>query len=252
MSRFLDIDLNDKRIPPNYGYKHQSLLSLEHALEPIVSRIDHLRQYIKEALDKCHFPSKHDLTHDESASIYLYTMEWGGRSLYRLLNKDLRSEDPSALTPWANYLKLFEIALTKLPREKKRLWCSTKEDVNKNFIKGSEIIWRSVSSCSTTLNVIKELLGNYTNATLFMIEAVNGRNISGYTKYSGETEVLLGPGTRLSVESDDLKLNNGLKVVHLVEITDKNNETLPAVINKISITSKPGHELFGIGCIKQC
>ncbi|CAF3621146.1 unnamed protein product [Rotaria sp. Silwood1] len=239
MSRFLDIDLNDKRISLNYGYRRQSLLSLEHALEPIVPRIDHLRQYIKEALEKCHFPSEHNLTHDESASIYLYTMEWGAHSLYRLLNKDLRSENPSALSPWGNYLKLFEIALTKLPREKKRLWCGTKDGVNKNFIKGSEIIWRSVSSCSTTRNVIKKLLGNDTNAIFFMIEAVNGRNLSGYTKYPDKNEVLLGPGTRLSVESNDLKFNDGLKVVHLVEITDNNNETLPAVTDTISITSKP-------------
>ncbi|CAF5020537.1 unnamed protein product, partial [Rotaria sp. Silwood1] len=166
-------------------------------------------------------------------------MELGAHSLYQLLNNDLRSEDPSSLTPWANYLKLFEIALTKLPKEKKRLWCGTKDNVNQNFIKGSEIIWRSVSSCSTTLNIIKEFLGNDTNATLFMIEAVNGRNLSGYTKHPDENEVLLGPGTRLSVESDDLKLNDGLKVLHVVEITDKNNETLPAVINTISITSKP-------------
>ncbi|CAF3132854.1 unnamed protein product [Rotaria sp. Silwood2] len=240
MSRFLDIDLNKKRIPPNYGYRNQSLLSLNNALEPIVPRIDNLRQYVKEALEKCHFPSEHDLTHDESASIYLYTMEWGAHSLYRSLNNDLRSEDPSALTPWFNYLKLFEIALTKLPKEKKRLWCGTKDDVNNNFIKGSEIIWRSVSSCSTTLDVIKEFLGNDKNSTLFMIEAVTGRNLSGYTKYPDENEVLLGSGTRLSVESDDLTLNDGLKVVYLVEITDNNNATLPAVMNMISITSKSG------------
>ncbi|CAF3053253.1 unnamed protein product [Rotaria sp. Silwood2] len=240
MNRFLDIDLNNKRVPPNYNYRNQSLLSLEHALKPIVPRIDHLRQYIKEALEKCHFPSEHDLTHDQSASIYLYTMERGVYSLYQSLNNDLRSEDPSALAPWFNYLKLFEIALAKLPKEKKFLWCGTKDDVNKNFIKGSEIIWRSVSSCSTTLNVIKKILGNNKNATFFMIEAVTGRNLSGYTKYPGENEVLLGPGTRLSVESNDLEISDGLKVVHLVEITDNNNETLPAIMNTISIKSKAG------------
>ncbi|CAF3987256.1 unnamed protein product [Rotaria sordida] len=244
MHRFLDIDLNDKRIPPNYGYRNQSLVSLEHALEPIVPRIDHLHQYIKEALEKCHFPSEHDLTHDQSASIYLYTMEWGAQSLYRLLNKDLQSEDPSVLTPWFDYLKLFEIALTKLPTEKKRLWCGTNDNVNKNFIKGSEIIWRSVSSCSTTLNIIKDFLDNDTNATFFMIKAVNGRNLSGYTKYPDEEEVLLGPGTRLSVKNDDLELDDGLKVVHLVEITDNNNEPLPATINTISKTSKSGNSEY--------
>ncbi|CAF1344469.1 unnamed protein product [Rotaria sordida] len=244
MSRFLDIDLNNKKIPPNYGYQNQSLLSLEEALEPIVPRIDNLRQYIKEALEKCHFPSEHGLTHDQSASIYLYTTEWGAQSLYRLLNKDLQSEDPFVLTPWFNYLKLFEIALTKLPTEKKRLWRGTTDDVNKNFINGSEIIWRSASSCSTTLNIIKDLLDNDTNATLFMIEAMTGRNLSGYTKYPDENEVLLGPGTRLNVENDDLKLSNGLKVVHLVEITNNNNEILPVATNTISITSKSGSNGF--------
>ncbi|CAF1189008.1 unnamed protein product [Rotaria sp. Silwood1] len=240
MTRFLDIDLNNKRIPPNYGYQNQSLLSLEHALEPIVSRIVHLRQYIKEALEKCHFPSEHDLTHDESASIYLYTMEWGTYSLYQLLNKDMRSKDPAVLAPWFNYLKLFEIALAKLPREKKRLWCGTKENINKNLLTGSEIISQSMTSCSTRLNVIKEFLDNDTNATLIMIEAVTGRNLSSYSKYPDKNEVLLGPGTRLQVESDDLKLNDGLKVLYLVEITDNNNESLPASMNTISIRSTSG------------
>ena len=195
MSRFSDIDLNKKKLPPNYAYRDRSLLSLEHTVEPIISHIDQLRKHIMKALGKCHFPSEYGLTREESAAVYLYTMEWGDQSLYRLLNKDLRSKDTSVSIPWFNYLKLFENALQKLPKVKKCIWRGMDDSDDKHFTKGSEIIWRSVRSCSTTLNIIKDFLGKDTNATLFMVEAVNGRNLIGYTKYPGENEVLLGPGT---------------------------------------------------------
>ncbi|CAF3923154.1 unnamed protein product, partial [Rotaria sp. Silwood1] len=166
-------------------------------------------------------------------------MEWGNNSLYKIMNQDLRSEDDSATIPWFNYLKLFETALKKLPTVKKCLWRGVDGTVNKNFVKGTEIIWRSVSSCSTSLNVIKDFLGKESNATLFMVEAVNGRNLHGYTRYPGENEVLLGPGTRLRVESDDLKHIGGLKVVHLVEIAENNDEILGTAMESVSVTSKP-------------
>ncbi|CAF3972224.1 unnamed protein product, partial [Rotaria sp. Silwood1] len=230
MSRFADVDLSNEKRPLNSSYRSKPLLSLENALEPIIPRIKHLRQRIEEAMQNCRFPSEHNLTRDQSASVYLYTMEWGNNSLYKIMNQNLRSEDDSATIPWFNYLKLFETALKKLPTVKKCLWRGMDGTVNKNFVKGIEIIWRSVSSCSTSLNVIKDFLGKESNATLFMIEAVNGRNLHGYTRYPGENEVLLGPGTRLRVESDDLKHIGGLKVVHLVEIAENNDEILGTAI----------------------
>ena len=70
-----------------------------------------------------------------------------------------------------------------------------------------------------------------------MIEAVNGKSVSGYTVYPNENEVLLAPGTRLCVVSNALDHVGGLHVVHLKEVADQNGEQLPPI--SVSITEKP-------------
>jgi hypothetical protein len=75
MNRFGDIDISFKWLPPVYGYCSQKLVPLGQALEPIQSQIDELPYYIKTAKKHCQFPSDHHLTQDESASLYIYTME---------------------------------------------------------------------------------------------------------------------------------------------------------------------------------
>jgi hypothetical protein len=80
MSRFTDIESTTKRLPPVYGYLTHQLVTLQKALEPISSQIDHLDRFRKIANNECHFPSEHGLTREESAAIFLYTMEWGENS----------------------------------------------------------------------------------------------------------------------------------------------------------------------------
>ncbi|CAF4557379.1 unnamed protein product [Rotaria socialis] len=67
-------------------------------------------------------------------------------------------------------------------------------------------------SCSTSLSIIKNFVGS--NSTLFLIEAVNGKDISNYTNFPSESEVILCPGTRLRVVSDPLD-QTPMCVVHL-------------------------------------
>ena len=40
MNRFGDIEPSSKRLPPVYGFRSEKLVSLETALEPVVSQID--------------------------------------------------------------------------------------------------------------------------------------------------------------------------------------------------------------------
>ncbi|CAF5227903.1 unnamed protein product, partial [Rotaria magnacalcarata] len=87
MNRFGDIDASNKRLSPVYGYRSEKLVSIEKALEPILPHIDELPHYIKIAKKHCHFPSEHGLTQDQSAAVYIYTMEWGDTTLYHVLNK---------------------------------------------------------------------------------------------------------------------------------------------------------------------
>ncbi|CAF5107271.1 unnamed protein product, partial [Rotaria magnacalcarata] len=49
-------------------------------------------------------------------------MEWGDTTLYRVLNKALRSENRQALRIWFPYMKLFDTALDKLPTVKEAVW----------------------------------------------------------------------------------------------------------------------------------
>ena len=135
MNRFGDVDYSFNRLPPVYGYCTEKIVSLEKALEPIQSQIDQLPSFIMIAKEFCHFPSEHGLTKDQSAAVYIYTMEWGDTTLYRVLNNALRSENRQALKIWFPYLQLFDTALDKLPTVKEILWRGVPLDIGKNFTK---------------------------------------------------------------------------------------------------------------------
>ncbi|CAF2065347.1 unnamed protein product [Rotaria magnacalcarata] len=234
MHRFTDIESTSKRLPPVYGYLTHQLLPLQEALKPISSQVDQLDRFSRIAKNECKFPSEHGLTRDESAAIYLYTMEWGEDSFYKVINRYLRAEDRSTLQPWFGYLKLFDTAVQKLPTVRKNLWRGIAADIAKNFKNGHEFTWWAISSCSTSVNIIKDFLGS--NSTLFLIEAVNGKDISGYTNFPKESEVILCPGTRLRVVSDPLD-HAPMRVVHLQEISDEAEDQLTSSFDAMSVAS---------------
>ena len=221
MLRFTNVDHTMRKLPPIYGYQSHPLLSLRKALNPILSRIDRLDEYITIANRECHFPSEHGLTGDESASIYIYTMDWGEQSLYRVLNETLRVEDRSVLVPWNGYLKLFDTALKKLPSVQESLWRGVNSNVAFAFKKNQNPTWWAISSCSSSVDVVKKFLGE--TSTLFMIEAKNGKSISAYSKFKQENEVILWLGTRLRMKSGVLD-HPSISVVHLLETTDSDGD----------------------------
>jgi hypothetical protein len=239
MNRFSDIDLNNKRLPPVGGYWNENIVSLEEALEPSPSpRLNELNRSIKTAKKYCTFPSEHGLTRDESAAVYLYTMEGGQNSFYKVLNEALRSENRPALKPWFPFLKLFDVAVNKLPTIKGNIWRGVPGHISGQFTKGQVLTWWSISSCSQSMDIIQSFLGSGINSTLFMIEAVNGKDVSAYSYYPNENEVLLTLGTELQVKSNTLKHHGGLSIVHLVELGDDDVEQLPKAIAKMDLKPK--------------
>jgi hypothetical protein len=216
-NRYTDIIATNEKLTEIYGYKNHPLLPLEKALEPLLPYMQQLDSYIKEAKRYCCHPSEHRLTKDESAAVYLYSIEWGHQSLYRVLNSVLRSKNRSLVNPWLAYLKLFHTAIKKLPTVEDILWRGVPNDISINYKKGQEIVWWSESSCTTSIDVVKDFVGS--NSTIFMIKAKNGKNLTGYTKYPYENEVLLPSGTHLRVKSDPLELELGTKIVHLEEVS---------------------------------
>ncbi|CAF4004090.1 unnamed protein product, partial [Rotaria sordida] len=237
MNRFGDIEVSFKKLPPVYGYRSAALVSIEKALEPIQSQIDELPYYIKIAKRNCHFPSEHGLSRDQSAAVYIYTMEWGDITLYCVLNKALRSENRQALKIWFPYLKLLDTALDKLPTVKEAVWRGVSLDIGKNFTENQIVTWWSVNSCSSSVKVIKDFLDNDKKSTLFLIEAVNGKKISGYTEYENENEVILRMGSQFRVKSDPLEQSNGSHVVHLIEIDDNDDQSLASAMNDMYLTA---------------
>ncbi|CAF1157222.1 unnamed protein product [Adineta steineri] len=243
MNRFIDIDLTSKRLPAVYGYHSQQLVSIEKALEPIETQINGLKVYIKTAKKYCYYPSDDGLTRDESAAVYIYTMEWDETSLYRLLNKALRDANRQNIKIWFPFLKLFDTALDKLPTVKESVWRGVPLDIGKNFTKNHVLTWWTVNSCSSSVNVIKNFIGNNKSSTLFLIEIINGKKISGYTAYENEDEVILKIGTQFRVKSDPLKQSNQSHIVHLMEIDDNDDEdSLASPLNNLTVKPKPSNQ----------
>ncbi|CAF2163017.1 unnamed protein product [Rotaria magnacalcarata] len=231
MSRFMYIDQTTIRLPPVHGYRTHPLLPLRKALDPIISQIEKLEESIKFAKSECHFPSEHGLTHEESAAIYLYTMEWGEQSLYKVLNATLRDQNRSVLIPWNGYLKLFETALKKLPSLQMNVWRGIKGEVTKKYEENKEETWWYFSSCSSSLKAVKEFLGPV--STLFMIEAKNGKDISAYSSVQKEKEIILSLGTRVKV--GDALDHDSMKVIHFRELENDDVEELPSPFLKMNV-----------------
>ncbi len=123
-------------------------------------------------------------------------------------------------------MPLYDTALSKLPTVTRNIWRGVLGDVCQDLKKNEELTWWNVSSCSLSVDVIKDYLSSETHSTLFLIEAVHGKDISRYTNYPDEDEVLLAPGIQLRVIASATDLPGGLNVVHLAEVNDSDSDKL--------------------------
>ncbi|CAF1411932.1 unnamed protein product [Rotaria sordida] len=184
------------------GYLDEPILSLEEALEPFYGEINHLSYYIKEAKTQCHYPSEHNLTLDESAAIYIYTMQWNDSCLYDHLQTALNSNDRSTIEPWFAYLKLFKNALDKLPTVKAEVWQgeSFDEELKEQLNSKSLPFYTSLSSCSPSINEIKKYGQQTMGKKIILVgyQSVNGKLVTDYTANDLD-EAIVWPGIKLGV-----------------------------------------------------
>lgn len=59
--------------------------------------------------------------------------------------------------------------------------------------------------------------------TLFAVDPVNSKNISEYSAFPEEQEVILMPGTCVRSKSKPLNYRNHLLIVHIQEVTIEQN-----------------------------
>jgi hypothetical protein len=204
-------ELQEANRSPIYGYQHLRLVTLEEATETLIPLVPGVIDYVSTAKNECNRNTTL-LTWDESAAIYLYSMPI---PFYRRLNEALRAEDRHALQPWFAFLKLFITALQRLPSTKKTVWRGVSGDVGTVFDDGDVHTWWSVNSCSPDISVVKQYLDN--SSTLFAIDASHGKNISEYSIFHSENEIVLMPGTRVRAKAHSLSLEDRFFLVHLEE-----------------------------------
>jgi hypothetical protein len=94
-----------------------------------------------------------------------------------------------------------------------------KADISQDYPKGKKFLWWGLTSCTTSLDVLREehFLGKTETRTLFNIECFNGKNIQNHSQFSNESEVLLLPCSYFEVLSE-LDQGNGLHIVHIKQI----------------------------------
>jgi len=205
---------------PIQGYEKKPLVSLEEAVEPIASVVPDVKRMAYVAKTKCKKIPANDLSLDESASLMLYSMEWQPHEecLYVVLNATLRSENRKKLVPWFLFLKLILTAFARLPSKHCFVYRGIRRDVSKDYPKGETVIWWGFSSCTTTMDVLKndQFFGSTGTRTFITIECTSGKDIRNHSYFQSEDEILLPPGRQFEVISC-LKQSGGLHMIQLKE-----------------------------------
>ena len=217
--RFSDVDGEPcTMLTPIEGFSNSPLVSLEEAVEPLISIIHDVKARVIIAKEGATNPSD-DLSSDESASIALYTMEWEPytASLYYILNSALRNEDRQQLKPWFLYLKLILTALSRLPSIRIDIYRSLKLDIHiahEKYQEGRDIIWWGFSSCTTNKNISqkKHYLTPSGIRVLFIIECFKGKYIGPHSFNKNDQEVLLLPATQFRVVRCDYRRDDVHKI----------------------------------------
>ncbi|CAF1481926.1 unnamed protein product [Adineta steineri] len=212
-------ELQEANRSPIFGYEDSLILILEEAVEKLIPLIPDVLAYVMTAKNECNQHSNL-LTRDESAAIYLYSM---ATTFFPSLNNALRAENRNALKSWFAYLKLFMAALKKLPSTKAVVWRGVRGDVSSVFANNNIEIWWSVNSTSMDLKIVQPFLDQ--RGTLFAIEAMHGKDISQFSAFPQEKEVILMPGTCVRPRTEALNFKDCLFVLHLDEVALQSSES---------------------------
>ncbi|CAF3936512.1 unnamed protein product [Adineta steineri] len=228
---------------PISGYEKMPIVSLEEAVEPLLSILPTVKSYARAAKKQCKKPAD-NLTQDESASIMLYSMGWEplDECLYCALNATLRSKNRSSLKPWFLFLRLFLGALFRLPPiPHLTVFRGVKLDLSKQFEEDETFIWWGFSSCTTSIKVLQseQFLGMEGTRTMFTIHCNSARDIRKHSYFPSEDEVLLLAGTEFQVKGI-LNQGHGLRTIQLQEVQSDEPMLIPVPSTNDSVDLSAG------------
>jgi hypothetical protein len=196
-------DLNLDTIP---------IVSIEQAIQPLISLFTNIEQYLRIVKDKCLHPSD-GLTSDESASIMLYSMLWQSfdQYLYIIFHSTLQTQ----VQPWLCYLKILFTALLHLPSNHLIVYRGSKTDLKEEYRLNEIILWRDLSLCT---NSMEDLQSEKNLRTILTIDCQTGKNIQQHCYYQPNHFVLFLPGTKFRVVECVYQNPENLILVKLQEI----------------------------------
>ncbi|CAF4091901.1 unnamed protein product, partial [Rotaria sordida] len=235
-----DVDCEIKTLTPVKGYENNCNITLEETVESLRDGIAHLDDYVKQAKRRANTNPLYGLTIDESAAIYLYTMQLNDRSFSRMLNEALRYKDQTEVKHyWFNYLRLIWSALKKLPSIKGNVYQGITRRIKEKYLKKQVFTWWGITSCTQIQDNIVSAIRDK-NSTLLKIKILNGKDISAYSCKSNENEIVLLPGIRLRVNNVSYNANFCIDEISLEEINDETLESITTLNQTKKCTVKDG------------
>eukprot|EP00300_Choanocystis_sp_HF-7_P036485 c52336_g1_i1.p1 GENE.c52336_g1_i1~~c52336_g1_i1.p1 ORF type:complete len:551 (+),score=82.19 c52336_g1_i1:1-1653(+) len=241
-SRFED-DVEDNLVKtfraPFSGVEQEPLVGMLEAAQAVASLVPSAPAFAEESLKRAAVRETLDdgLSVDEAASIFFYTAN--ECPAFSKMNAALRNEDSNGLRPFFPYLRLLIEALSKLPRHTGSLNRGINFQSNLELVhklkaqfegireRNENLTWWSFTSTTTNMGMLHRpaYLGSTGHRILFSMSNVSvAFNITKYSFFPGEEEVILAPGHRFTVEGV-LELpgpdaGSNLVLVNLSEATD--------------------------------
>eukprot|EP01124_Arcella_intermedia_P010043 TRINITY_DN16600_c0_g1_i1.p1 TRINITY_DN16600_c0_g1~~TRINITY_DN16600_c0_g1_i1.p1 ORF type:complete len:362 (+),score=71.26 TRINITY_DN16600_c0_g1_i1:130-1215(+) len=153
--------------------------------------------------------SRYNLNEDESGAILYYTchsLNPSIRSPYMVLNQLLVSRDIESLHPWMSFIYYLISGLYKLPTiPPTTVYRAIKKPLTQlspQYTPGSHVVWVAFTSTSSDTTCLKQFIDKKSNSgTIMEIKCTEGKDISQFSFYSGEKEILLSPNSTFLVKS---------------------------------------------------
>ena len=133
-----------------------------------------------------------------------------------LLSYSCLLKAPDTFKFWRGYLYFINNALKKLPDFCGIVWRgSTNALVAQKYRKGTVVTWSAFSSTSTNEHTAKKFARK--DGLLFRIEAVSAKDVSLFSVFPEEAEVIFPPNSELFVVQDARRMPDGFLQVDLVQ-----------------------------------
>ncbi|MFC9898378.1 ADP-ribosyltransferase domain-containing protein [Nocardia sp. NPDC127579] len=220
LERLADVKDEGLELAPITGVFDTPLSNFPDAIAPVVKELGGIDVYARMSHDygkRRADESSETLSADAIAALYLYTCE---SAFYRVINRVLRDWDRRKLAPYLPYLRLLFAAVSDLPVHTRPLWRGVSLDLRAQYPEGKTITWWGVSSCTSDPAVARGFLGGRGKRTLFEVHPARAVSIRDYSRFTGEEEYVLLPGTQLEVTRIETR-PAGLSIVHLTESADQ-------------------------------